>query len=186
MTKTCTKCNEIKDIDLFPNDKTKKDGKRPQCKVCVAKDRKVYNEKNKEKLRQYHKEYHKKNKDKLSEYHKDYLNNGGREVRKKYRQEKKEKIKQLKRHNNALRKQIIKQSELTGQEYSIWINEQIKICAYCGIDCSSEFHVDHIEPLVKGGEHTTSNFTIACPSCNTSKGSQSMLIFMAKQTLQGN
>ena len=36
MNKICTICNEEKYIDLFSNDKHKKDGKRPECKSCKA------------------------------------------------------------------------------------------------------------------------------------------------------
>lgn len=177
--KTCTKCKETKNIDLFQNDKSKPSGKRPECKSCTAKAKKEYAAKNKEKIAQYQKDYKKKNQEYLSDYHKKYLNNGGREVRKTYRENNKDKIKELKRHNNALRKQAIKQG-VSGSEYQVWLSEQPKICAYCGINCSEEFHVDHIEPLAAGGEHITTNFATSCPACNTSKGSQSLIIFLAK------
>lgn len=50
-----------------------------------------------------------------------------------------------------------------------WIKAQPKICAYCLIDCSNKFEVDHIYPLSRGGSHTTDNLAIACRSCNASK-----------------
>jgi len=42
MNKKCTKCKEIKDIDLFSNDKQRKDGKRPSCRFCAKNRNKLY------------------------------------------------------------------------------------------------------------------------------------------------
>lgn len=181
--KTCTKCKETKDIDDFPNDSSKKDGKRPQCRACVAIARKEYDKRTVEKRKTYQKEYRKKNQDKLSKYHKQYLENGGREVRKNYRDENRDKIRQLKRHNNALRKALIKKSGLTAEDYQIWISNELKYCAYCGVDCSDNFHIDHVEPLVTGGQHVIDNFALTCPHCNTSKGSKSLISFLATESL---
>ena len=35
MEKKCTKCGEVKSLDEFSNDKSKKDGKQSRCKYCV-------------------------------------------------------------------------------------------------------------------------------------------------------
>ena len=42
-------------------------------------------------------------------------------------------------------------------------------CAYCGIDTTVKFHVDHIIPLAMGGNHIPENIQITCPSCNVRK-----------------
>lgn len=34
--KTCTSCKQIKDISEFPDDKYKRDGKKPHCAICHA------------------------------------------------------------------------------------------------------------------------------------------------------
>jgi hypothetical protein len=36
-TKICSKCKVEKDICEYSNDKTKKDGLRPECKLCKKK-----------------------------------------------------------------------------------------------------------------------------------------------------
>lgn len=41
-------------------------------------------------------------------------------------------------------------------------------CQYCG-DTEGPFHVDHIEPLSRGGSHDDDNLCLACRTCNLSK-----------------
>ncbi len=60
-TKTCSKCGETKAVELFRQG-------RNQCKLCIAKIQKDYNEKNKESIAEYMKEYYAKNHDQLKEY----------------------------------------------------------------------------------------------------------------------
>ena len=42
MDKKCSKCGEIKPIDLFQTDNTKPDKHRPECKSCSNKPRSFY------------------------------------------------------------------------------------------------------------------------------------------------
>lgn len=44
------------------------------------------------------------------------------------------------------------------------------VCGLCGSPVEvSDFHVDHVVPLSRGGEHSYANTQIAHPSCNLSK-----------------
>jgi 5-methylcytosine-specific restriction endonuclease McrA len=44
-------------------------------------------------------------------------------------------------------------------------------CSYCGQEfAQKQLHIDHIEPLSKGGLHIAENLTLACQRCNLSKG----------------
>ena len=42
-------------------------------------------------------------------------------------------------------------------------------CYYCARKVGSEYHVDHVIPLSRGGSNSPENIVIACPECNTSK-----------------
>jgi hypothetical protein len=42
-------------------------------------------------------------------------------------------------------------------------------CRYCG-SFDGPFHLDHMMPWSRGGRHTVENLTVACESCNCSKG----------------
>lgn len=44
-----------------------------------------------------------------------------------------------------------------------------EVCSYCGTT-DGPFHLDHIMPWSRGGEHTVENLTVACASCNRAKG----------------
>jgi 5-methylcytosine-specific restriction endonuclease McrA len=44
-------------------------------------------------------------------------------------------------------------------------------CAYCGAHAT---HLDHVEPLSRGGTDTESNIVPACQTCNLSKGAKTL------------
>ena len=46
--KVCSRCETEKDLNLFYNDKTKRDGLRPDCKLCINKVKKANYESSKD------------------------------------------------------------------------------------------------------------------------------------------
>jgi rubrerythrin len=51
-------------------------------------------------------------------------------------------------------------------------------CAICRSDVKEKFHIDHIYPLSKGGEHKKENIQILCPLCNVKKASKDPIDYM--------
>lgn len=51
-------------------------------------------------------------------------------------------------------------------------------CTYCGASTKEEYHVDHIEPLSRGGSNWPRNLQILCPSCNMSKNAKNHCEFL--------
>ena len=89
--KKCGKCGEVKSVDEFSKDASKKDGKKNQCKACD----KAYRQANKEKDAEYGKAYNQANKEKIAEQVKAYYQANKEKISeqgKAYRQENKEKI----------------------------------------------------------------------------------------------
>ena len=43
-------------------------------------------------------------------------------------------------------------------------------CAYCGKELGTRWHVDHIQPLSRGGSDDIGNMNPACIRCNLRKG----------------
>ena len=61
LTKICSKCGEEKVVSEFSKDKSKKDGHRPNCKVCNRKYFKMKRLENPELMAKNLKEFYKKN-----------------------------------------------------------------------------------------------------------------------------
>lgn len=53
-------------------------------------------------------------------------------------------------------------------------------CTYCG-DTSGPFDLDHILPLSRGGSDEPSNLTLACATCNRSKGGRTLAEWFASR-----
>jgi HNH endonuclease len=68
----------------------------------------------------------------------------------------------------------VKMEELAGREkisenlrWSVLKRDHYK-CRYCGKD-SGPFHMDHVYPVIKGGETSYRNLVTACDKCNMKK-----------------
>lgn len=55
-------------------------------------------------------------------------------------------------------------------------------CRYCGVklDKDGEWHVDHIEPVYRGGGSEMENLALACVDCNLAKGARPPARFLAE------
>lgn len=53
-------------------------------------------------------------------------------------------------------------------------------CAYCRDKLNSDFHLDHIKPIAKGGSNSPNNLQALCAPCNRSKSAKDPIDF-AKQ-----
>jgi 5-methylcytosine-specific restriction endonuclease McrA len=52
-------------------------------------------------------------------------------------------------------------------------------CVYCGEQFESdELTLDHVEPRVRGGDHSKGNLVAACKACNTLKGHRRLSEFL--------
>lgn len=79
---------------------------------------------------------------------------------------------QDKRHANHQARRAMKKSAFVERVYrsKLFARDQ-GLCGICGeaVD-PSDYHVDHIVPIVHGGEHSYANTQIAHPRCNIVKG----------------
>lgn len=60
-----------------------------------------------------------------------------------------------------------------------WEKAAVKVCYWCGKKCAKDYHVDHYEPLARGGRHVITNLVIACPPCNRKKNAKDPFDFAA-------
>ena len=132
--KVCSKCKVEKELTEFSKNSRSKDGLRCNCKECNAVYKKLYHQKNRDKLVEYSKEYNKNNKDKSKEYSKNYRKNNKNKIsnyQKEYREKYKEEFKE-KRFNYVIKnKEKISDYRLKNKKkyigYSVkWKNKKIK------------------------------------------------------------
>lgn len=119
MEKICITCNEKKSSDLYSNDKSRKDGKRPECKVCKSARDKKYRETNIEKVKKMNENYYLNNTEILKEKSKKWYQENleqSKDVRAKYYQDNREKM--------DLAKQ--KWYEKNKEKMKIWTNTYFK------------------------------------------------------------
>lgn len=57
----------------------------------------------------------------------------------------------------------------TRAEVRAWERQQPKVCRWCANPCADNYHVDHMNPIARGGSHKIANLAISCPPCNQAK-----------------
>ncbi len=70
----------------------------------------------------------------------------------------------------AVARRAVVRRQINPREIERMLTRQRWICAYCSADLHFGYHLDHVVPLSRGGQHTIGNLVGACPRCNCSKG----------------
>lgn len=132
-------------------------------KRIVSFRQKEYYEKNKDIINIKHKDYAIKNKDKLDEYRKIYRKTPMGVASSKNKQHKR---RAHKKQGDIKTKELLK------------LQQNAKVCYWCNESLKGRVvHVDHYDPISKGGLHTLSNLVVTCQSCNNKKHAKDPLIF---------
>lgn len=76
-------------------------------------------------------------------------------------------------HHNRLRRLAIAPPDDLAHEYALILRGDP--CSYCGRPVE---HIDHIEPIARGGDGQWTNLTGACAGCNWQKNARPLLIFL--------
>jgi 5-methylcytosine-specific restriction endonuclease McrA len=131
-----------------------------------SQDRKKY-VKFREQILEDRKRYFKDNRDEIKQRQKNWY--------------KTENGKMLIKNRNMKRRHKYNEGDVTTQQLKE-LFKNTKSCYWCNNKLVKGYiHVDHYEPLSKGGKHTISNLVLACRDCNLSKGSQDPLDFANKK-----
>lgn len=188
-TKVCTKCGEAKPtIEFYFRSDTS--SYRADCKDCIKKAKAIRESKPGVKELRAIKEKERR------VTHKDSINSilriqrsteeGKARLRANFnrlKQKNPEKVKAWSVASHHNRKELKKANGSidSAKDITTWVLAASKYCSYCGVSCSNNYQVDHIDPLTKGGTHTIDNLTIACPACNNSKHNHTLLVWLAKK-----
>jgi 5-methylcytosine-specific restriction endonuclease McrA len=169
MQKECRKCGEVKDVSEFNKHRRRKDGLSDWCKTCQSDYYKVWRKSNKERLSEYHTTWCEDNRERWLQIR--------RVADKKYRQTERGKIYyRLKNQNRNYRKKYntTPGDRLTTTQIE-YLTEIYTHCAYCDTPLTPDnTHIEHIQPLSKGGAHSIDNVVLACKNCNLSKGAKTL------------
>jgi len=146
---------------------------------------------NQDYVREKNRRYRQENEQSLSDYYHNYYLSNAERIRKRsgqYREANREtlreKIREWRKANPGKARDLARQSrrirrarEVGALDLSaphataaatacrVWLFGNC--CAYCGND--GPLHLDHVEPLARGGLHTPDNLVPACQRCNLSK-----------------
>lgn len=170
MMRTCKKCGETKPLEDFAIGKNSKDGRRSICKKCHAEYQKAWrkssgyvDEANQSRFR----EWYGKNREAVIAKVGDWVKkNPG-----KYRT-----VQRASFHRRAARVRENGGSFTPGQIEALRRLQKNR-CAACEKPLT-EYHIDHVMPVAKGGSNDISNIQLLCPKCNRQKSAKHPVEFM--------
>jgi len=185
-TKTCTKCKTEypATTEFFPPRKRDKSGLDSWCKACHRKSANEYQKAHSAERAAYSKKRRIEHAEVFREReHAYYLAHADakrekaqrwrlanpdkvRENNRQYRETKPDKMRMYKHRRRALKRNA--EGTNTPFDEKVQLKRQKSRCYYC--QCKlTEYHVDHVIPLSRGGSDFPDNKVLACPSCNVQK-----------------
>lgn len=186
--KICTKCKIEKPKTEFYKNNASKNGIAPKCKECYQ----DYYAANSERVSMYGRDYRSKNSSIIAARKRKYDKEKSDKVnkrREKYRSENRDKINESQRkyqkenhekclshwRNRRSRSRNAEGAHTAADIKTIFTNQR-GLCAECEIKLvrsgKNKFHVDHIQPLAKGGSNDKHNIQCLCPTCNMRKSAK--------------
>ena len=169
--KVCSKCLAEKPVTDFGLHAREKDGLRRCCKTCNVAAAAEYAALNGEKVRANQAAYYEANKELLIERSRARYAANKEEisvVKAAYRKAKPEVARRLNANRRARR-------NASGGSLSRGIVQKLlQLQKYKCVNCRSDLrkvgsHIDHIDPISRGGANIDSNVQLLCPPCNLSK-----------------
>lgn len=161
VSKRCNVCEFVKSSDEFwvsKNGRTK-DGLMNTCKECSKARRRAWAAKNRDREQEYNRQNYESHKEEFSQ--RAYQ----------WRQDNPDRYKEIKRMSQSTRRAQIKDAFIEDVDPAIVYKMHGGMCGVCRDFVEYDnFHVDHIVPLAKGGQHGYINVQPAHSFCNLSKG----------------
>jgi 5-methylcytosine-specific restriction endonuclease McrA len=168
MMKRCCNCKEEKPLDEFYRARTRKDGRATVCKQCSKELSAEWIALHPEKVAIYSRQKY--------ERHTEAHQASTRRWVKKHP----ERVKELHRISESSRRARKRDQFVEKIDPMIVYSRDEGLCGICDTTVYGEFHIDHVVPLSKGGEHSYANVQLAHPSCNLSKGANIMNAMITK------
>lgn len=182
--KRCRRCGIEKTISEFNKYSASPDGIQYWCKECArARNKERYHADRTNAIERV-KAWARNNPEKVAENMRSLRRRKGEEGLREYREYRRRNKDRYALH--AKKKRAKRQAAISATVTTITLSEWNAIktkqkgrCFYCG-KTVKKLTMDHVVPLVKGGEHSLSNIVAACLSCNCSKGKTDYIKFQQR------
>jgi hypothetical protein len=186
MEKVCAGCGVSKpSIEGFHADKRRKDGRRRVCKECNIERVRAWQSAHPERVkalnaawRRGHPEAGRVLNTRWRREHRESRNAASAEWRRGHP----DGVRARNARYNA-RKRAYSGTNYTAADVATLLVDQHGLCAYCG-GIMSVYHVDHIEPISRGGGNGADNICLACPPCNLEKSNKRLLEWLLRKCSQ--
>jgi hypothetical protein len=183
MEKKCSKCGQVKPLADYYRDAAAKDGLCLRCKICHRAVASAYYLLHRDKKAAYSLAHHNEKGEYDAAYrvsHRQARNASARAYYQAHREEEAvntriwalahpDKMLDYEAHRRALKRQayveVISRTAVYARD-----GGRCHIC-HKRVD-PKKWHLDHLIPLSKGGEHSYRNVAVACPKCNISRGNR--------------
>ena len=188
--KVCNNCGRELPVEQFSKRTASKDGLRSKCKECDNINAKQNYEEHKEEKLQYSKQYYQEHKEEKQQYQQQYYQENKEEIQQHKKQYNKQYYQtpqgQIVVFNYCTKRRQRKEEQGAGINKEQWL-EMMNFfdwkCAYSGIlvNTKNNRSIDHIIPIVKGGEHEVWNCVPMDKNLNRSKKDKDMMEWYTAQ-----
>lgn len=183
----CAGCELEKDESEFYVDNNRKRGFTYYCKKCIYKFQVNYRKDNLDKIKIWKTNSRIKNSEKILEHYRSFREANRERLREQYKQYYKNNLEKfrVRGHNRYAIKKSGDVTILTTLFLEDLLYQQNNKCFYCKNELN-KYHIEHLIPLARGGEHKEYNIVLSCPTCNLAKRDKMPDMFLQYKIGQDN
>lgn len=157
---------------------------RRHCKTCAQQRSKRNYEKDPEAAKECRRRYQERNRDHLNQKNREWRQanrESHRRSKANYRNANRERHRAWSNSYRSKKAGQLGEWKLPEVQFINLLFETYPYCYYCSCSLSEGYHIEHKNPLSRGGLHEPRNIRLSCGSCNVRKGNKT-----AEEFLEGS
>jgi hypothetical protein len=167
--KRCSRCGEVKPHGEFHRRARARDGLQTWCKACY---REHFASRDPDALKAKARSWYERNRERKIAYRRAHYSRAAQRAQSaRWRAANPQRSREVQRRAEANRR--LRGARVSGEYAAIL---RLDPCAYCGAPAGA---IDHIVPTLAGGDGHWTNLTAVCHSCNSSKRSAPLLLWLS-------